>query len=64
MVTQELDRGDKLNGLMKQPDISDSRKLLPPQGYEGHKEGMVSSDSEAEAVLWLGLSTTLDGGAA
>lgn len=51
-------------GLMKQPDISDSRKLLPPQGYEGHKEGMVSSDSEAEAVLWLGLSTTLDGGAA
>lgn len=44
--------------------ISDSRKLLPPQGYEGHREGMVLAESEAEAVLWLGLPRTLDGGAA
>ena len=53
----------KQNGLMKQPDISDNRKLVPPQGLKGHRQVIVSPESEVEAIPRLGLPRTLDGGA-
>lgn len=43
--------------------MSDSRKLLPPQGPKGHRKGMVSPESEVEAIPWLGLPRALGGGA-
>ena len=35
--------------------------MLLPWGLEGHRRGMVSPESEAEAVPWLGLARTLEG---
>lgn len=35
--------------------------MLPPRGLEAHRRGMVSPESEAEAVPWLGLARTLGG---
>lgn len=56
-----MDRGEKPNGLKKQPDINDSRKLPPPPpGLEGYGRRMVVPESEAEAVSWLGLPRTLE----
>lgn len=40
LITQEMDWGEKLNGLMKQPDMSDSRKLLPLQGPLQERDGV------------------------
>lgn len=56
-------QSQKQNGLMKQPDMSDSRKLVPPQGLKEHRQGMVSPEAEVGAIPWLGPPRTLDGGA-